>query len=60
MTVNTRWSYRVVEIKARLRAVKQEEIEALLNREGALGWELVSVSQQPGSSPLYFYFKKPA
>ena len=29
MTANTRWSYCVVEIKARLRAVKQEEIDAL-------------------------------
>jgi hypothetical protein len=59
--MSTRWSYLVVEIKARLFGTTmtvraQEE----LNRLGQQGWELVSSVQSEGTDCIRMFLKKPA
>ena len=42
--MSKRWSYQVVEVKPTLLGgLKAEEVQAELNRQGANGWELVTV-----------------
>jgi hypothetical protein len=54
---SNRWKYLVVRLKPTFIAVKQETLQAELDRQGALGWELVSLRlQSPG---LELVFKRP-
>ena len=56
--MNTRWHYKVVEVKATWMTVKPKQIEETLTGLGVQGWELVSTAQLPTSVMLYL--KKPA
>lgn len=55
---NDRWSYQIVEIKPRLFVNPVEQIQAELNRLGAQGWELVSVTQPNHVNPIRLFLKK--
>lgn len=54
-----RWTYQVVEIRSRLFGNTAEVVQAELNRVGAQGWELVSVTQPNHAHPIRLYLKKP-
>ncbi len=57
MSHDNRWKYLVVRLKATFIAVNQETLQGELDRQGALGWELVSLrAQAPG---LELVFKRP-
>lgn len=61
MIENT-WEYKAVTIKRGgvfklTETPSDEEATAALNREGALGWELVAVTYRPMEAPI-FYFKR--
>ena len=52
--MNTRWTYKVVEVKASfVGQVKSAVVQEALNQHGAQGWELVSVVQVGFSAWLY-------
>ena len=53
-----RWSYQIVEIKPRLFGKTAELIQAELNRVGAQGWELVTVTQLNYAHPIRLFLKK--
>ncbi len=55
---NERWTYQVVEVKPRLFGVRPEDVQAELNRLGAQGWELVSVTQPGAMHPVRLYLKR--
>lgn len=55
--MSTRWNYKVVDISQWM-GTKPKKIEELIAPLGQLGWELVAVTQIPGSTVLYL--KKPA
>jgi len=48
------WEYAVVE----LHEIKDKEMVALLNRQGATGWELVGVVASIDTDALLAFFKK--
>ena len=54
--MSTRWNYKVVEVKATWRGMNAKLIEETLAPLGAMGWELVGVSQI--SMVAYLYLKK--
>lgn len=55
--MSSRWSYQVVQLKAgSWGQYKDEDIQAELNRMGAMGWELVNIV--PLSPPM-MVFKRP-
>ncbi|MEO6227168.1 MAG: DUF4177 domain-containing protein [Thermomonas sp.] len=54
--MSTRWNYKVVEVKATWRGLIPKQIEETLAPLGAMGWELVAVSQI--SMTAYLYLKK--
>jgi hypothetical protein len=58
--MSKRWTYQVVEIKPSLMGrVNAESINAELNRQGGLGWELVQVLHNGhGLHPAKLIFKK--
>lgn len=52
--MNTRWTYKVVEVKPNLIGhVKSATVQETLNQLGTQGWELVSVVQVGFSAWLY-------
>lgn len=62
-----RWQYNVVEVPSIVRGVllgkrqTPEGLQAELNRQGQLGWELVQIlSSAPVAAPLRLVFKRPA
>lgn len=67
--MNTTWEYKTVTVKhsggllSFPETPSDEESTAALNREGALGWELVNVVYIVGAAstngPMTFYFKRP-
>lgn len=63
--MTTTWEYKVVTLKHggggfRLSLTPtDEETVAALNREGALGWELVNALCPGISQPVLLYFKRP-
>jgi hypothetical protein len=60
--MSTRWTYQVIELKPTfLGRLTPETMQAELNRQGALGWELVQVvhSGQP-LQPARLVFKREA
>ena len=57
--MNTRWSYKVVEIPVNLFGGKlTENVQAELDSLGAQGWELVSVVQTSEVESVRLYLKK--
>ena len=57
--MNTRWSYKVVEIPVKLFGGKlTENVQAELYSLGAQGWELVSVVQTSAVDSVRLYLKK--
>ncbi len=58
--MNPRWRYQVVELKEAMTmwgGSKPEVIQEELNKQGNLGWELVTVISHP-MKPVVLYFKR--
>jgi hypothetical protein len=62
-----RWEYRVVTFSSsrnrlapdvETNRARNKDSETALNELGALGWELISVRENPRNDPVY-YFKRP-
>ncbi len=56
--MSKRWNYKLVEVKPKWLGVKPRQIEDTLVPLGAMGWELVSVTQVALNT--YLYLKKEA
>ena len=57
--MSERWSYQVIPVKPGLMGgYKYDEIQAELNRQGALGWELVQAVSTAPMSPVMLMFKR--
>ncbi|AWH36293.1 MULTISPECIES: DUF4177 domain-containing protein [Stenotrophomonas] len=57
--MSKRWSYLTVEVKTSLMGLqKPEDIQAELNRQGQLGWELVNIIIPAPMRPAMLVFKK--
>lgn len=58
--MSKRWNYLVTEVDPSwLGAVKTQKVQEELNRQGALGWELVNiVISHAGMAPSVLVFKK--
>ena len=63
--MNTRWEYKVLTLKSETGFAaafnimpKDDEATAILNREGAQGWELVGTAFNWGH-PSSLFFKRP-
>jgi hypothetical protein len=60
MATSTRWKYLVVRVKASIRGmlggmgVSDENLQAELDQQGALGWELVQIIKEPTFCRLVF------
>lgn len=58
--MSKRWTYQTIEIKPGLMGgFKVDEVQAELNRQGQLGWELVNTVFAP-LNPMILVFKKEA
>ena len=59
-----RWNYQVIEIAHKMlfwtskASGLNQQIQDELNRQGTLGWELVSVTQMPGTRSTHLYLKR--
>jgi len=59
--MSKRWTYLAVEVKPSMMGTqKTEEIQAELNRQGAMGWELVNVVFGAPMTAAILIFKKEA
>jgi hypothetical protein len=61
MNMSQRWSYQLIEIRPGFTVgrVKADTIQAELNKQGALGWELVQVIHSGhGLHPAQLIFKR--
>ncbi|MDI1251952.1 DUF4177 domain-containing protein [Thermomonas sp.] len=56
--MSSRWNYKVVQIKPYWLGLKPKQIEEILGPLGAMGWELVTVTQVGMNA--YLYLKKDA
>jgi len=57
--MNTRWSYKIVDVPYKLFAGKLvDRAQQELDRLGAQGWELVSVVQTSAADGVRLYMKK--
>ncbi|MGF6418207.1 hypothetical protein ABH900_001686 [Stenotrophomonas sp. AN71] len=57
--MSTRWSYQTIEVKTTMMgALKAEDIQSELTRQGQLGWELVNVIIPAPMRPAMLVFKK--
>ena len=54
--MSSRWNYKVVEVKPKWLTVNPKQIEEAIAPLGAMGWELVAVTQVATST--YLYLKK--
>jgi hypothetical protein len=63
--MSTTWEYKAVTLKhaggsfALSQTPTDDETTAALNREGALGWELIHALCANTSQPLTLFFKRP-
>lgn len=62
--MSTQWEYQVLTVQRggmlKLSNTPQDaELAAVLNREGAQGWELVNATTPDYSMPTTLYFKRP-
>lgn len=56
-----RWQHKMVEVNYKLFAGKTaDRVQAELDKMGALGWELVAVTQTSAAESLRMFFKKEA
>jgi len=53
-----RWQHLVVEVRAKFFGKRVETLQAELDRHGALGWELVAVSQSHPVETVRLFFKR--
>jgi hypothetical protein len=51
--MSTRWTYKVVDVKATFLEVKANAVQETLNQLGLQGWELVTAQQIGTSARLY-------
>ena len=58
--MSTRWNYKVIEVKPQWLGLKPKQVEDTLAPLGAMGWELVAVTQVGMNAYLYLYLKKEA
>lgn len=56
--MSKRWSYLTVEIKPSFRGLRIEDIQAELDKQGRLGWELVNMIVPSQLSPAILVLKK--
>ncbi|WP_421568792.1 DUF4177 domain-containing protein [Stenotrophomonas sp. PD6] len=56
--MSKRWSYLTVEVKPTWTGLKAEDIQAELNRQGQLGWELVNTLVSTPMGVALLVFKK--
>lgn len=57
--MNTRWSYKVLELKPRLFGGKMtERAQQELEKLGLQGWELVAATPANGLEPIRLFLKK--
>lgn len=56
--MSKRWNYKVVEVKPTWLGLKPKQLEDALSQLGAMGWELVSVTQT--GMAAFLYLKKEA
>ena len=54
-----RWQHLVIEVKAKFLGNHQERLQAELDKQGALGWELVAVSQSQLETVRLFFKRQP-
>ena len=50
MSEQTRWEYQVMTIGSAWKGFKDEQLQAVLNEMGALGWEVASIHTPRGAS----------
>ncbi|MFC2064850.1 DUF4177 domain-containing protein [Chloroflexota bacterium] len=50
MSEPTRWEYQVMTIGSAWKGLKDEQLQAVLNEMGALGWEVASIHTPSGTS----------
>jgi len=55
---SNRWQHLVIEVKAKFLGNRQATLQAELDKHGALGWELVAVSQSHPVETVRLYFKR--
>lgn len=53
-----RWQHRVVEVPFKMFGSLTERLQAELDKHGAQGWELVTVTQSSGVEPVRLFFRK--
>ncbi|TWH99049.1 uncharacterized protein DUF4177 [Luteimonas cucumeris] len=59
--MNQRWNYQVIEISMQMFGKSMtERAQEELNRQGQLGWELVSSVQSSAADCIRLFLKKPA
>lgn len=59
--MSKRWSYQTIEVKTSMMGLhKAEDIQAVLSRQGQLGWELVNIIIPAPMRPAMLVFKKEA
>ena len=53
-----RWQHLVVEVKARFLGNSIEHVQQELDKQGALGWELVAVTHPHSTYTVHLFFKR--
>ncbi len=53
-----RWQHLVIEVKAKFIGSNHAILQAELDKHGALGWELVAVSQSHPVETVRLFFKR--
>jgi hypothetical protein len=56
--MSTRWTYKVVTLKAGLFGIKPDAIEEQLNQLGSQGWEMVAVHMVGTTATVYLKKEK--
>lgn len=53
-----RWQHLVIEVKAKFFGDRRESLQVELDKRGALGWELVAVSQSHPVETVRLFLKR--
>ncbi len=59
MAETTQWEYRAESLGTFWSEAKDEQIEAILNEWGAVGWEVVAAYPAHGGNKVVFIAKRP-
>ncbi len=62
MSTQQRWQYQIVDIPPKMfenQAANAQRVQEELNRQGQLGWELVSLLMLTSLAPVRATFKRP-